>query len=597
MDPLFPELPEDLASLSDEELSDLLQKHQVAVDLIDAEDEDFTKGLSAEDVISQYTAGVEQIEAIVADQKRRSDEEEQYLVEKAELSAKAKAALKVEAAEETEESDQLALQEEQEEVEEGAEADGEEEEVSEEEPVSEVEVVTAAAETESKEEERKPAPVRLRRPPQASPERQLRDMQGTQLIAASQVEGARPGQAFDRMGLAKAMHKTANRFGRVSKHDRGTEHRILIASASYAFPEERKLHPKDWEANSEKLAAVVPPSIPGLPGYSNDALVASGGLCAPLEPIYSMPNFASQARPVRDGLPSFQAERGGVNVPTATAIGDITTAISIIEEAEDALGGTFATKSCQDLDCPAYTEVPVTIISHCREYGNLNAMAWPEKIAHENDLTMAAHARSAESYLLGRIRAQSVVETSAQVLGAYADLADVLLRVRASVSYVLRMAPGARFRVLAPAWLGELLADDSAQAQFDRYQNQAQMVAHLEALGFAVTLFQDDIGVPAVGVSQAFGDEVSGGAADGFPTVAQVAVYPEGEFIHVDSGSLELGIVRDSTLNSTNDYQIFGETFENVARLGPEQGARWIEATVCPTGEFATPGAARTCSE
>ena len=79
----------------------------------------------------------------------------------------------------------------------------------------------------------------------------------------------------------------------------------------------------------------------------------------------------------------------GVNVPAASYIGDITSAITVITEEEDALGGTFATKSCQDLDCPAYTDVPVTIISHCREFGNLNAMAWPEKIAHENDLTMA----------------------------------------------------------------------------------------------------------------------------------------------------------------------------------------------------------------
>ena len=63
-------------------------------------------------------------------------------------------------------------------------------------------------------------------------------------------------------------------------------------------------------------------------------------------------------------------------MPTATYIGDITSAISLITEAEDALGGTYATKSCQDLDCPDYTEVAVTTIAHCREYGNLNARAW-----------------------------------------------------------------------------------------------------------------------------------------------------------------------------------------------------------------------------
>ena len=69
-----------------------------------------------------------------------------------------------------------------------------------------------------------------------------------------------------------------------------------------------------------------------------------------------MVNFGTEAEPVWDSLPVFQAARGGVNVPTSTYIADITTAISSISEANDALGGTFATKSCQDLTCPAYTE-------------------------------------------------------------------------------------------------------------------------------------------------------------------------------------------------------------------------------------------------
>lgn len=36
-------------------------------------------------------------------------------------------------------------------------------------------------------------------------------------------------------------------------------------------------------------------------------LIASGGLCAPLSPIYDMPSFASS---VRDALPMFTASRG-----------------------------------------------------------------------------------------------------------------------------------------------------------------------------------------------------------------------------------------------------------------------------------------------
>ena len=178
---------------------------------------------------------------------------------------------------------------------------------------------------------------------------------------------------MDRRTLANAMKVTATRRGKPSKSSSGVEERILVAAAQFPFPEERTLVPGDYDTNADKIQAVIPDYIPGLNGRfgknNPQALVASGGLCAPLEPIYWMPNFASTARPVRDALPSFRADRGGVNVPTATYIADITTAISVIEEAEDALGGTFATKSCQDLSCPAYTEMAVTIIATAASTG------------------------------------------------------------------------------------------------------------------------------------------------------------------------------------------------------------------------------------
>jgi hypothetical protein len=75
----------------------------------------------------------------------------------------------------------------------------------------------------------------------------------------------------------------------------------------------------------------------------------------------------------------------------------------------------------------------------------------------------------------------------------------------------------------------------------------------------------------------------------------QFALFPAGAFIHVDGGSLELGIVRDSTLNSTNDYQIFGESFENVARIAPLQATRWATVAVCPSGEFPATTTALSC--
>jgi len=80
-----------------------------------------------------------------------------------------------------------------------------------------------------------------------------------------------------------------------------------------------------------------------------------------------------------------------------------------------------------------------------------------------------------------------------------------------------------------------------------------------------------------------------------FPNEVEYAVFAEGAFLHIDSGSLELGLVRDSTLNSTNDFQIFGERFRNLAMLGPAQGALWVTQGICPSGELPALGTALSC--
>lgn len=329
-------------------------------------------------------------------------------------------------------------------------------------------------------------------------------------------------------------------------------------------------------------------------GHGGEALVASGGLCAPLTPIYSMPNFATEAEPVWDSLPTFRAARGGVNVPTPTYIADIETAISSISEADDALGGTFATKSCQDLLCPDYTETAVQILAHCREYGNLNARAWPEKIAHENALTMAALSRTSELFILERIKALSVnVTNGAETLGALIYLVDAIVKARFGIIGRLRMPTNTRFRVLLPYYALDLLLLDTIQTQFDRFRSREELNAYLRSTGIDPVYYLD--GDFAAGDVQQPDASQAAGALDGLPNTVQWAIFPEGAFLGIDMGVLELGIVRDSTLNSTNDFQVFGERFRNVALIAPQQAAYWVTTDWCPIGQFPPAGTARTC--
>jgi hypothetical protein len=326
---------------------------------------------------------------------------------------------------------------------------------------------------------------------------------------------------------------------------------------------------------------------------SQEALTASGGICAPSTPFYSLVNFGSEATPVWDALPVFRAARGGVNIPDSSYIADITTAISSISEENDAAGGTFATKSCQDLTCPSYTETFVNIFAHCREYGNLNARTWPEKIAHENALTMQALARTSETFMLDRIKALSVnVTNGAETLGALIYLVDAIVKARFGIIGRFRMPRNARFRAYIPYWVPPMLVLDNVQTQFDRFRSEDSLVAYLREQYIDPVFYLDS---PSTGTTQLPDSAQTAAAIDALPDNVQWAIHPDGAFLGIDSGSLELGIVRDSTLNSTNDFQVFGEYFRNVVRLAPAQAAWWVTSDLCASGQFPPAGTARTC--
>jgi hypothetical protein len=590
MDPsLFPEMPGELSALSDEELASLLAEHESAAEFINADDKEFLGELSAEAIIAQYEKGVEQIKALRTRIGEKKAEFEAFEAKKAELAAE----IAPPAVEEETVSDEAVEAVEEETAELVAEAESETET-----PAEEPVLVTASAETEETAAVTASVVRYSRRPPTPSPERtpKAEEPQGAALVAAGDLAHDYQGP-LNALSLAEMVKATAMHHGPMPKihppgmfRFGGPEHKI--ARATYEFPEERLLDPKDGAGNEAKIREVIVEGIPG--GVGRYSLTASGGLCAPAEPFYSMVNFATDAEPVWDSLPVFAARRGAVNIPESTVIGDITTAISSISEADDALGGTFATKSCQDLTCPEYTETAVQILAHCREYGNLNARAWPEKIAHENELTMAALSATSELFMLERIKALSVNVTSgAETLGALIYLVDAITKSMFGIRGRLRMPAGARFRVLLPVVVLDILVLDAIQNQFDRYKTRADVDAYLRSLGVDPVYYLD--GNFAAGTDQVPDASQAAAALDAFPDNIQWALYPEGAFLGIDMGVLELGIVRDSTLNATNDFQVFGERFRNLVRIAPAQACYWETTDICANGNFPPDGTSRTC--
>ena len=74
-------------------------------------------------------------------------------------------------------------------------------------------------------------------------------------------------------------------------------------------------------------------------------------------------------------------------------------------------------------------------------------------------------------------------------------------------------------------------------------------------------------------------------ATSGFDAEVSFALFPEGTFLFLDGGTLDLGVQRDATMISANEYATFVETFEGLAMTGCE--SLWITTEVCANGAAA----------
>ncbi len=541
---MFPELPADLAALTDDNLTELLDQFAAVAKLVGARDEDTLGERTAEQIVTEYTAGVDAIEAIKAEQTARQEAEENFQNELATLSTRA-------GLDETPEGD-----EDEGDDTEGGDTEGDGDAA----PAEAVlEPVAAAA---------KPAPVR--RPlPAARRHRPQADIipEGAPLLASSAVQPfSDPGEYLTHRRLAEVMTDLINK-NRITY-----QQKVIVASATFDFPPERRLG-KDGAENTAKLDALV----------SGQALTASGGLCAPLTPIYTIPSVETADRPVRDALVGYRAERGGVIVPENPILTDYAGAVGVVTAAEDAEGGTFALKTCMRIECPQFNSVEVDSIYRCIEVGNLTGKAYPELLTRVDTLVMAEHARRAEGVLLDAIKTGSVAVTDVNTTSTAGAVWKLLGYLQATVEGMKsrnRMSSNAAIRGLFPEWLIGAIQADLGRAGFTRPDAESDARALFAKCGVTASFYKDG---PSDGTAQVFAAQTAGNLLP-FPTAVQYAIFPEGAWLHLDSGSLDLGIVRDSTLNSTNDYQVFAETWEQAALIGVD--SQWHTATLSFNGTF-----------
>jgi hypothetical protein len=372
------------------------------------------------------------------------------------------------------------------------------------------------------------------------------------ITAGADIPGYTAGSTITDMNeVAQAMEKRIHSLRRVNGGD-GEQH--IVASVTTQYAEDRTLT-TDAESNWTKIQAVSGP----------EALVASGGHSAPFEVKYDIYAIGSTTeRPVRDALPRFQADRGGIRfiVPPSFAGGDYANAVGVWTAAVDA-SPESATKTSLTVSAATETTVSTDAVTLQLQFGNLATRAYPELIARHNELALVQHAREAEQNLLTGIGNKSTAVTTTNLIGFGRDFLVQIRRAAVAYRSRHRIDPQARLKAIVPSWVYDAMAADLtlsmpgdgtlsvSKAEIDGYlaNVNVDLVASLDATVFG-----------AQGAT----------ALVEFPDSFDWFLFAEGTFLFLDGGTLDLGIIRDSTLVGTNDYKMFVETFENVAKVGIE---------------------------
>jgi hypothetical protein len=349
--------------------------------------------------------------------------------------------------------------------------------------------------------------------------------------------------------VAQAMSKRLHTLRRVNGGD-GEQH--IVASITTQYPEERTLS-TDAESNWNKIQNVVGP----------EALVASGGHQAPFEVKYDIFGLGSAVRPVRDCLPRFQADRGGIRYIVPPVLSDYANAVGIWTAANDsAETPSPSAKLSLTVTAASETTDATDAVTLQLQFGNLLTRAYPELIARHNELGLIQHAREAEGQILTRLDALSTAVTSTSIIGVARDFLVQIGRAAAAYRSRHRLEADAPLRVIIPSWVKDAMAADLAlNMPGDNLLNAyGEIDGYIAARGVNLTVSLD------AGV---YGAQSSGALIE-FTDSFDWFMFAEGTFLFLDGGTLDLGIIRDSSLVGTNDYKMFVETFEGVAKVGIE---------------------------
>lgn len=407
------------------------------------------------------------------------------------------------------------------------------------------------------------------------------------ILASADIPGVPTGgQVNGMMGLVAAVQGRARTLG--------DGQQAFVAQVQKKFK-----HTLGLDPSPEEIAEVLKDVT------DVESLVAAGGWCAPSTVSYDLFNIAAAPGAGTLDLPRVGITRGGLRYPVSPSYANVIDGFAAIPtgnglplwswtETQDlaAVTGTAqsGTKTCGRIPCVAYLEQRLACDGICLTAGNLMAEAFPENVANYVDLLMKAHAHKMNTKRISQIVGLSVTSASATGTGFTRGDEGVVAPVMgavalAAVDYRARYAMdmNAVLEVILPVWIrAMMLSDLIRRTGVDMLDvAESRLLRMFDARGVRVQ-WVDDWQIRA---STYPGQST---ALTGWPTTVSFMIYAPGTFVLGEGLQLDLGVMRDSTLNATNDYTaMWTEECWLIAQLGHE--SRIYTVGVCADG---TTGAA-----
>lgn len=405
------------------------------------------------------------------------------------------------------------------------------------------------------------------------------------IVASADVPGFTQGGRVENIeALGLAMHNRA-RMLPVSKTGDPNMYPVASLQREFTFTLNENTTPKQM---NEVLTAAT----------DIDILTAAGGWCAPSEISYDFFNIVCE-----DGmidLPTVGLNRGGVQYPTSPSFGDLVAIDDIVwtwteQDDIDAIDSASVFKPCVRVECPTFVDRRADCHGFCVTAGNLVDYAYPELVANWLRLVFAIRAKATNAGIIdimlngggsGDAISASIAVDHTGLLGA--TTSALLTSIELSITDYREkysMCADSILEVVLPRWANAVVRADLANREgIDVFGVTNGMIADWFNLRGARAQFVGDWQVREAGAA---GTATPGGATPltQWPDTLDYMVFAPGTFVRGNSMSLDLGVTRDSVLNSTNDHTAAWAE-DCFAILKPGHESRVVTVALCPSGEI-----------